>query len=179
MKQILILLSLISLTCCKSRKYDDVPEGNYPSKHWSYVVEKNKVIVMNRNTIKAGGDGIYYAPQNYDISVPRKIVSHSSSNSSNFINYGNSQLIIVDANYKRENFKRTNWEVIVDQRRVIGYIEDFYSISNKKFNYDREISKQKLYSLYFDGQTYILFYNIKDTTKFDRKQILNSFHYIE
>lgn len=179
MNRFFILLSFLSIISCKTR-YDDVPEGNYPSRPWGFIVEKNQVIIMNRDEHSAGSHGIYHKSQNYNISLPRSIISISASNSKNFINYGKRQVIMIDAGYKTKEFKkRGKWEKIIDRDKVISYIEDFYGIGNKRFDYDREILKKKLYYLYFDGQTYILFYNIKNSTKFDNEQILKSFKYIE
>jgi hypothetical protein len=178
MKPFLILLSFLSLTCCKS-KYDNVPEGIYESKPWSFVVEKEKVILMNRNNIGAGSHGVYHKPQNYDISLPRKMTAVGSSGSSNFINYGNGQVIMVDADYKSKQFQRGVWKNIVDEEKVFNFIKEYYSIFNKKREDNLEISKLKPYTMYFDGQTYILFYNIKNTDKFNQDTILKSFRYIE
>ena len=171
-------MSLLLFASCKSL-WDNGPEGKYENECWIYVKEKNIITFINRNNVGAGGDGIYYKPQNFKISLPRKITSFSSVNSGNFINYGHKKIIMVDSDYKKKDFKRGQWENIIDEDKVVDYIKDFYTIRNKKFNYDREISQLKSYDLYFDGQTYILFYNVENITKFDKEQILKSFKYIE
>lgn len=177
MKIIIILFFSLILIQCRPY-FDNVSNGTYESKPWNYVVTDDYILMSNRCNVSSGSHGVYHKPQNYNIKVPRKIISQEQINSSVYINYSFNQLLIIDAGYKHKEFIREEWQKIYDDEKVFDYIEDYYSMYKKNIDYDKLQDNLKAYEFYFDGQTYILFYNMKNNN-FNKELILSSLEYVD
>ena len=66
---------------------------------------------------------------------------------------------------------------IDDKIIVSNYINYYYKLKKKYFNYDKTINLKNV-QLYTDEKTYILFYKIENSEDINFEKILNSFEYV-
>ena len=171
MKLLYLLTLLFLFSNCKSH-FDNVSTGIYnEDDRYSYDVKDSEIIFINKNKIGIKSDADTYFPQNYRITIPRKIKTVNGINRIDFIDYFKNKLLIIDSGYKR-NIKPINeWKEIKDDDLVLIYLNDYYN------KYLEDLPEKSDYKLFYDGQSYIVFYNWKDTKEMNFKSILNSFEY--
>lgn len=171
MKILYLVTLLFLLSNCKSH-FDNVPIRIYnEDDRYSYEVKDSETTVINKNKIGIKSDQDSYFPQNYRITVPRKIRTVSGVNSADFITFSKNNLLIIDSGYKRNKKPNTEWKEIKNDKIILEYLKDYYD------KYLEDLPKKRDYKLFYDGRTYIGFYNWKDTKEMSVNTVLNSFEY--
>lgn len=170
MKLLYLMTLLLLLSNCKSH-FDNVPIGIYnEADRYGYDLKDSEITFFNKNKIGIKSDQYFYSPRNYRITIPRKIRTVSGVNSADFISYSKNKILIIDSGYKRNNNPTYEWKEIKNDTIVLDYLEDYYD------KYLENLPK-KNYNLFYDGRTYILFYNWKNTKKIGVNIFLNSLEY--
>lgn len=182
MKKIVIIISttvilLLILSSCRTYLDDGkyLPIINETFKIYGFE-DYNELKYQSK--IGSIADKQSYFPQHFNIHLPKRIKSWSALNDANFIDYDKNGLIVVDAGNINKEIQIKPWKRIDDKIRVSNYMNYYYKLKKKQFNYDKTI-KYKNVKLYTDGKTYILFYKIENSEIFNFENILNSFHYLD
>ncbi|MFC4739245.1 hypothetical protein ACFO3U_04500 [Flavobacterium ponti] len=174
-----ILITSFIILLCSCRTYLDderyLPISNDTFKIYGF---KDYNELYYHSKIGASADKVFFYPQHFKINLPKKIKKWSASNNANHIEYDKNRLIIIDADYINNEIQITPWEIIDDKTKILNYMDYYYKVKKKHFNYDKSINLKNV-KLYTDGKTYILFYKMENSEVFNFKKILNSFHYVD